>query len=403
MASLEPLGQGERSKHTLAEQPNDHLNLIMGLLEARDLHRLLSVSQRLALFATKYLPAAHERCNRALAAAMAELAKESTTYSNQLMEALKEHVIPGVTVAEIGTSLDFMTLERTGLQSSPITTSHVDLIRIRCGRWLKTLHLGAAAYGSSKVYDRDIEALALDCPHLESIDLSHCDVGDRALQALSEGCRKLKVLKVAGISYMPNDTFTDPAIEALALGCRELTTLELIGCNLLTDRSIEAVAKPCPQLTRLRVRDCTKLTDRAMLALVDQRRQLIELEVHNCRLLTDASIQVLVLSCPHLTALDVSYTKITTLTIQAIGTSCRDLTQLGVDYCNELLTDTDIDALVKCRQLEVLHASFTKLSNHSLDRLVRETRLSMVWAYSSGLTDKGRKLFVKTHPGVLKI
>ena len=294
------------SKHSFSEQPNDHLNLIMGMLEGRDLYALMRTNHRLASFAAKHLPKAQKMHNAKLADALAELeAKNETVSEPQLRQVLERCVVPGVTVSRVGAEYDDLWKSLRGRKlGNLLTDAHVELILARCGAALKVLSVGAPNFGRSGVTDKSIEAVAAQCAGLTELNLRCCNkLTDRAIEAVASRFTGLTTLNVDSCVNI-----TDSAIEAVAVRCAGLAELNLWGCNKITDRAIEAVASRCAGLTTLHVAWCNLLTDRAIEAVAARCAGLTALSMQFTSL-TDRSLQVL--SSSRLTQVSTVGSKIT--------------------------------------------------------------------------------------------
>lgn len=92
----------------------------------------------------------------------------------------------------------------------------------------------------TKLTDRSLEALAEHCTKLVRLDLSGV-------------CKEFSCLCFGYHHEMAPQTplYTDHGIEALAIGCRELRSLNLHVCDRLTDRALEALGEHCINLEDL--------------------------------------------------------------------------------------------------------------------------------------------------------
>ncbi|KAI5069884.1 hypothetical protein GOP47_0016185 [Adiantum capillus-veneris] len=134
------------------------------------------------------------------------------------------------------------------------------------------------------VTQRGLLAIAQGCNKLEYIALYMSDINNAALQALGEGCPKLKDFRlVLLLDEFPNPDFPlDSGVHALLEGCRDLTRLALylkqgalsntgmqfigklgkklrwilLGLLGHSDEGFSWLADGCPNLERLEMRDC---------------------------------------------------------------------------------------------------------------------------------------------------
>lgn len=66
--------------------------------------------------------------------------------------------------------------------------------------------------------------------------VTHC----RGLQAIGNGCKKLKNLTLSDCYFL-----SDKGLEAIATGCKELTHLEVNGCHNIGTMGLESIGKSC--------------------------------------------------------------------------------------------------------------------------------------------------------------
>lgn len=62
----------------------------------------------------------------------------------------------------------------------------------------------------------------------------------RGLQAIGNGCKKLKNLTLSDCYFL-----SDKGLEAIATGCKELTHLEVNGCHNIGTMGLESIGKFC--------------------------------------------------------------------------------------------------------------------------------------------------------------
>ena len=76
-----------------------------------------------------------------------------------------------------------------------------------------------------------MEALAIQCPQLQSIGLRYCD------------------------------GFSDSGVVSLVKHCAGLLNLSLRGCGNITESAVLPVIQSCPKLQNFSLNDCKQITD----------------------------------------------------------------------------------------------------------------------------------------------
>eukprot|EP00250_Pteridium_aquilinum_P009795 c18942_g1_i1 orf=439-2226(+) len=148
---------------------------------------------------------------------------------------------------------------------------------------------GDREFQQGYVTQRGLVAIARGCEKLEYIALYMSDINNAALEALGEGCPKLKDFRlVLLLDEIPNPDFPlDNGVRALLEGCRDLTRLALylkpgavsntgmryigklgkklrwvlLGLVGQSDEGFSWLADGCPRLERLEMRDCVFTED----------------------------------------------------------------------------------------------------------------------------------------------
>jgi len=80
-------------------------------------------------------------------------------------------------------------------------------------------------------------------------------------------------------SFVGCNAVTDVFVNAVALQCCEVESVDLTGCGLITDTSIMTLAESYPRLKSVSLTRCTLLTDTSVVALVRSCPQLKSLNL----------------------------------------------------------------------------------------------------------------------------
>ncbi|GLJ42868.1 hypothetical protein SUGI_0888610 [Cryptomeria japonica] len=135
------------------------------------------------------------------------------------------------------------------------------------------------------VGDVTLKCIAILCPRLVSLDVSHCLlVTDNGLRAISKGCLELKKLVLKGCRQVMSlgiegfegfrnleqlqvegSGFTDPGLMGVGRSCRCLLRLGLEGCSRVTESGLKKVMEDCRLLRRVNLKDCKCVVGRERL------------------------------------------------------------------------------------------------------------------------------------------
>lgn len=120
---------------------------------------------------------------------------------------------------------------------------------IRMCRNLTTVDLS----GCTKLSDASIIALVKNCPKLISIQLQGCNISDTSVEAIALLCARLKSINISHCERV-----TDLSIALLSRCCLELSSIDIIGTRL-GGRAIQELAANCKSMAVLRC-DIDKLS-----------------------------------------------------------------------------------------------------------------------------------------------
>lgn len=354
------------SKHTLGEQPNDHLNLIMGLLDAQSLYRLMRVSRRMALFAPRHLPAVQARHDQVLKDALTRTSGPPWI-EPELRAVLEKYCVPGVTTVRCG--YEWGNQITSTLPSHLIRDTHVETIAKGCGEALRVLSIGRGTIRDS-LTDQAANSIARRCTNLVELDINaHQEITHEGLVAIFDRNPHLATFRAQWCDL------ADCTVKALVIRCPHITTLDVGWCDRITDVAIKEVATRCKRLKSL--------------------------NVNSCRFLTRQSIEAVAMGCPALTNLHICRDNFTDQTIEMIAQGCPHLSEIDMGE-NREITDRAVQALAAgCPRLTVLRARYTNLTDCSLHFLMPLQQLTTVLLTGSEITEQGQAEFDLARPGIL--
>ncbi|KAI8642585.1 hypothetical protein BD408DRAFT_475736 [Parasitella parasitica] len=177
----------------------------------------------------------------------------------------------------------------------------------RYGHAVKSLDLSHIA---THVTDCTIRHIALSCPQLTSLNLSHCRLlTNEALSYLSRAPHIANQLQV--LSLQNCRQITDVGLSHLTAQCHALQTLHLGACpGISSDGIISLVTASASTIRRLRLSDCSHMTGSTLHAVARLCGPRLEwLDIARTKAIRHTNLEDLVQNCPNLTRLNVSMKK----------------------------------------------------------------------------------------------
>lgn len=164
---------------------------------------------------------------------------------------------------------------------------------------------------------------------LIKLDLYQCSVDDTAVTGILMNCPHLKSLSLGG------ESITDDGFQHIG-NCKNLEHLTIYFCSSLTDKSMEYVGAGCPRLKHLDIVQCIGLTNKSSEYVCKGCQKLKYLAIKSCPEMTDSVLDN-ILNCRELEVLILS------LNSQLLGTNFLlipsnliHLTELNVLGCDGL-------------------------------------------------------------------
>ncbi|CAD6252656.1 unnamed protein product [Miscanthus lutarioriparius] len=266
---------------------------------------------------------------------------------------------------------------------------------------------------------RGLEALVAACPRLEAVDLSHCvAAGDREMAALAAaGLRELVMDKCLGI--------TDVGLAKVAVGCPGLQRLSVKWCREISDIGVKLLAKKCPELRSVDI-SYLKVTNESLRS-VSTLEKLEDIAMVSCLFIDDDGLQMLsmcnslqsidVSRCHHVSSLGLAslidsqrflrkinaahslheietcvLSKLSTIgetltvlrldgleifasNLQAIGSTCKNLVEIGLSKCNGVTDDGIVSLVAHCCDLRTIDVTCCHLlTNGALAAIAENCR-----------------------------
>lgn len=283
-------------------------------------------------------------------------------------------------------------LKRVNLRGCNITDESIKVLSSNC-RQLEDISLDDC----HRLTDEACLQMAKNCSKLTSLNLASCNITDRSLEAIGQGCQDLKLIDIsncnsirpAGIASLARDcqdlvsfiskacsrdTINDESLHILGTWCHKLKLVNLNGCSAITDVGIGNLAQGCTQLVSLCLSRCHEITDQSLIHLAGSCHQLRFLGLNDCINLTDSGFYVLTQNCKLLENLDLEdCSQITDQTLLYLTNNCSNLKRLALSHCDKI-TDEGIKYIgnseTYCLSLQYLELdNCTQLTDTSMDHL----------------------------------
>mmetsp|Transcript_16695 Transcript_16695/g.52498 ORF Transcript_16695/g.52498 Transcript_16695/m.52498 type:complete len:369 (-) Transcript_16695:232-1338(-) len=257
--------------------------------------------------------------------------------------------------------------------------------------------------------DKGVAVIAHNMPNLVALRLGKEDMQDRWLMALSQTCRRLRVLDLR--TPGPLELVSDEGLVEIAMGCPELKDLNLsmCDCRLITRLTYDALAAHSRELRALSLPEprfmhpgsaltalllgCSKLTRLHMtvnrshgvlreLAIPQwgTRRGFLQLRclgLSLCMGLRDPDLVTLAMSFPGLETLRLSNLRSChDGALQALGRGCPDLRSVDLQDAR-LISDAGVRALMdECAGIERVALEFVGVSDRLMLALARDATVA---------------------------
>lgn len=241
-----------------------------------------------------------------------------------------------------------------------------------------------------------LEVLVRACPGLEAVDVSYCcRFGDREAAALSgaAGLRDVGMDKCLDLS--------DVGLAKVAVGCGRLERLSLKWCLEISDLGVGLLCKKCPHLKHLDI-SFLKVTSDSIQA-IGTLQKLEVLAMAGCGLVDDNALRFLGHGCPSLQVLDVSRCdKVSSFGLVSVIRGHIGLRQLDAGYCFLELSTTLLHRLKELKNLNRIRIDGARVSDSTFQIIGTNCKFLVEIGLSKckGVTDKGLVELVSACPNM---
>eukprot|EP00929_Paragymnodinium_shiwhaense_P013908 TRINITY_DN121755_c0_g1_i1.p1 TRINITY_DN121755_c0_g1~~TRINITY_DN121755_c0_g1_i1.p1 ORF type:complete len:801 (+),score=186.20 TRINITY_DN121755_c0_g1_i1:158-2560(+) len=248
----------------------------------------------------------------------------------------------------------------------------------------ETQHLGLE--GATQLRRSVLNTIGRSCPNLRVLDIRTCQqVDNRIVRDVLQSCEHLEALRLDGCVRISDSAFAPALWKPPLAGLLGLAELSVAKCTQLTAEGLMGyVMKGAPSLRKLNLGNCrfdkfdevaselvlsfglesldlsycSNITDAAFsMASSSRMCRLKELHVASTSVSDSAVESVAAMAAPQLEAFDAGWVmKLTDRGVTALVQSCSRLRSLCI--CNTQVTDASFEAIVRCRHLERLDASW---------------------------------------------
>ena len=233
--------------------------------------------------------------------------------------------------------------------------------------------------------DHCLETIALQWPHLRSVDFSNSEVSDAGVVALVEA----RGGQLTEVSLESTDV-TDASLEAIAAHCAALEHLNVNHCEAITGaEGLSCVIGSCGRLQRLRaIKADASLFDYELQLVLEQltrcTEELLELELDGDYRDADGALAEMLGKFPGLRLLDIKSDELIPDTVlRLVAAKCRCLETLRVE-------DKFLDGRVNIKDAGVWRRLLE--GNSGLRELVLEVENVASYAQCETIVECGRRL-----------
>lgn len=226
----------------------------------------------------------------------------------------------------------------------------------RCGKQLVSLNLAYCL-----ITDQHLAAI-LDITHNNNIE---------KMDSASEGSVQSLSLRKLNLEHTP---ITDLGLRHIALNCPHLTSINLKGCQKITNLSLSLLAQHCKNLSRVELSDC-KITNYAVQIIAQEcKNNLSVLDITDCREITNDALSYLAFYCPNLKRLKLKGTRVTELGLMPL---LQRVALLELNLQGLPISDLTLTTIAKNqKQLHLLNLSFChSITLNALQMLIKTTPL----------------------------
>ncbi|XP_072164540.1 putative RNA-binding protein EEED8.10 isoform X2 [Diadema setosum] len=272
-------------------------------------------------------------------------------------------------------------LHHLDLSASPrfITSRSLNCIGNIC-RELRHLDLSG-----TKINNTNLKMLTNGCRKIEKIVLKRChELGEKGIWWLFHNCENL-----SHVDLEENRRINGKCFHILNRHCK---TVVLEGCSAITDKGLDCLTNKCGQsLKEINISGCVMVTDGGLRNLTERCPNLDVLSITGVHSRLTAAGLAFLGSLHDLHTLHLSnHRAVSDAVLATVATRCQRLRELKIDGCPfDAVTDTGMQSLAKCAQLESLNISYLgKVSDEGVKVLAMAGRLQKLVARCVPLTDK---------------
>ena len=195
-----------------------------------------------------------------------------------------------------------------------------------------------------------LSSISIECPPLQSLDLSGCRVSDHGLRRLS--------LAWANAASDPHHPSPRVHLPLLPVAIISLTSLTLNGCASISDAGLCSILPLLPHLSSLSVAACPDLSDRTLASLALHTPRLRSLTLHQCVEVSDAGLCALVAARNglHDIGLD-ELPLVTDLSVAAMAAHCPELTHLSLARSPAVTFTALLTLMQRCAHMQYLNCA----------------------------------------------
>ncbi|XP_056429459.1 dynein regulatory complex subunit 6 isoform X2 [Hyla sarda] len=203
------------------------------------------------------------------------------------------------------------------------------------------------------VNEEAIKVICEGCPALLYLNLSHTEITNTTIRAMSRYLLNLQYLSVA---Y--SRKFTDKGLQYLGSGkgCHKIIYLDLSGCTQISVDGFRYLADGCSSLQHLKINDMFTLTDNCITTLLEKCQNILSISLLGSPHLSDAAFKILAQGRKLEKIRIEGNSLITDGSIKAIGRSSPYLNHIYIANCQKI-TDISLKAIASLKNITVLNVA----------------------------------------------
>ena len=269
--------------------------------------------------------------------------------------------------------------------------------------WKEVLYLDLE---SSSLLDQQMRLVAKCCPNLTSLSIKNCEyVTDIGILYIAIDCPNLETIDLSrSPTGQHGGNITDQGLADLTQACTQLKDINISYCQKVGDLGFTNITRNCPDIHTVRANGCLQLTDKSVVILSSESRHLHTLCIDGCiqltvvffsKALTNICIrEISTQNCSKISGLNMKITEVPAILSSLSGYRAQShVRQLTMSFCTQVDDNFLINLSAFCPDLTCVGIrGCHKLTDRAIDVLVRDCTLLEKLDISGGSALQATKL-----------